>query len=69
MFVGHYKCVNSPEEFYSKKRESLDFPSQVEVNKKRYMLSKTYHVASESKYKDLIDVAKKNSIQYDIEVK
>lgn len=69
MFVGHYKCVNSPEEFYSKKRDSLDFPSQVEVNKKRYMLSRTYHVASESKYQNLIESAKKNSIPYNVEVK
>lgn len=46
----------------------LDFPTQVEVNKKRYMLARTYHVASESRYNDLIEMAKKNSIQYGIKL-
>lgn len=68
MFVGHYKCVSSPEEFFSEKRDTLDFPSQVEVSKKRYMLARTYHIASESKYENLIEMAKKNSIQYGIKL-
>lgn len=68
MFVGHYKCVSSPEEFFSEKRDTLDFPTQVEINKKRYMLARTYHIASDSKYNDLVDMAEKNSIQYGIKL-
>jgi hypothetical protein len=48
MFVGHYKSVNSVEEFISNKRDNLDFPAQVELSSKRYILIKTYQVASDS---------------------
>ena len=68
MFVGHYKCVSSPEEFYSTRRNSLDFPSQVEVNKKRYMLARTYHIASDSKYDQFVEAAERNSIPHGIEI-
>lgn len=69
MFIGHYKCVNSPEEFFSKQRDTLDFPAQVEINKKRYTLTRTYHVASKSKLKRLTEMAEKNSIPFDVEIK
>lgn len=68
MFVAHYKSVNSPEEFYSEKRDSLDFPTQVELNRKKYLLNTTYQVNSESRYNQLIEMAKKNNIQYNIKV-
>lgn len=68
MFVGHYKSVNSPEEFFSNKRSSLDFPAQVEKSGKRYTLIKTYQVFSESKYNELLEMAKNNSIKTNIEV-
>lgn len=69
MFVGHYRSVNSPEEFYSEKRDSLDFPTQIEVNKKRYSLIRTFHIASDSKYNDLVEMAKKNNISYGVKIK
>jgi hypothetical protein len=68
MFVAHYKSVTSPEEFYSEKRDSLDFPTQVELNRKKYLLNTTYQVNSESRYNQLIEMAKKNNIQYNIKV-
>jgi hypothetical protein len=68
MFVAHYKSVTSPEEFYSEKRDRLDFPTQVELNRKKYLLNTTYQVNSESRYNQLIEMAKKNNIQYNIKV-
>lgn len=68
MFVGHYKSVNSPEEFLSNKRESLDFPAQVELSGKRYLLTKTYLITSDSKYSDLIQMAKNQSIKTEIKI-
>lgn len=68
MFVGHYKSVNTPEEFYTEKRESLSFPAQVEVSGKRYSLSRTYHVVSDSKYEELKDMAKKNNVDFGVKL-
>lgn len=68
MFVGHYRCVNSPEEFFSEKKESLDFPTQVEVESKRYMLMRTYQFASESRYQELKDMAQKNNIKFGVKI-
>jgi len=68
MFVGHYKSVNSVEEFISNKRDNLDFPAQVELSSKRYILIKTYQVASDSKYNELIEMAKNNSIKTEINI-
>lgn len=68
MFIGHYKSVSSPEEFFSQKRDKLDFPTQVELNKKKYLLHTTYQVNSESRYKRLVEMAKKNNILYDVKV-
>lgn len=68
MFVGHYKSVDSPQEFISKLRDALDFPAQVEKSGKRYTLIKTYQVVSDSKYQELLFMAKNNSIKTEIEV-
>lgn len=69
MFIGYYKSISSPEEFYSDRRNSLDFPTQVELNKKKYSLTHTYQVETESSYIKLVDSAKRNNIPYDIKVK
>ena len=37
MFIGYYKSVNSSKEFYSIKREDLNFPMQVEYKGDRYL--------------------------------
>jgi hypothetical protein len=68
MFVAHYKSVSSPEEFFSEKRETLDFPTQVEMNKKKYSLDTTYQVDSDSMYSQLVDMAQKNNIAYGVKV-
>lgn len=68
MFVAHYKSVNSPEEFFSERSENLNFPMQVELNKKKYLLSTTYQIVSDSRYDQFIEMAKKNNIQYGIKV-
>lgn len=68
MFVGHYKSVSSPEEFFSQQRDKLDFPTQVELNKKKYLLYTTYQVNSKSRYNQLVEMAQKNNILYDIKV-
>jgi hypothetical protein len=68
MFVAHYKSVSSPEEFYSEKRETLDFPTQVEMNKKKYSLNTTYQVESDSRYNQLVNMAEKNNIPYGVKV-
>jgi hypothetical protein len=68
MFVAHYKSVSSPEEFFSEKRETLDFPTQVEMNKKKYSLNTTYQVESDSRYNQLVNMAEKNNIPYGVKV-
>lgn len=68
MFVAHYKSVSSPEEFYSEKRTTLDFPTQVEMNKKKYSLNTTYQVESDSRYNQLVNMAEKNNIPYGVKV-
>lgn len=69
MFIGYYKSISSPEEFYSDRRNTLDFPTQVEFDKKKYSLTYTYQIDTESSYAKLVDSAKRNNIPYDIKVK
>lgn len=68
MFIGHYKSVNSPEEFFSCKRESLDFPTQAEHKGKRYLLTNTHFADSPSKEKRLKEYAKNNGIDFDVSI-
>lgn len=68
MYIGHYKSVSSPEEFYAKGRDTLDFPAQIELKGKRYLLNQTYQVSSESQYKNFINYAKSLNVEYDVEV-
>jgi 16S rRNA U1498 N3-methylase RsmE len=68
MYIGHYKAVNSSQEFYSSIRESLDFPTQVEHNKERYLLQSTYAVPSNSMYKRIVQRATELGIPKDIKV-
>jgi hypothetical protein len=44
-FIAHYKAVNTANEFYSKKRSSLDFPTQLQYKSERYTLHSTYVIA------------------------
>jgi hypothetical protein len=68
MYVGHYKSVSQGKEFFSKKRNTLDFPTQVEFNQQRYLLFTTYAVPSNSIYKRLIDRANELNIDSDVEI-
>ena len=68
MFIGHYKSVNSPKEFYSEKRNSLDFPTQVELMGERYLLNSIIQIATSKQQKGLYEVAKKNNINTDVKV-
>lgn len=68
MFVGHYKSVLTSEEFYSKKRESLDFPTQVEFNGQRYLLKATYIASTQIQEDNIIDTAKRYGIKFNVEI-
>lgn len=68
MFIGHYKSVNSPEEFFSSIRESLDFPTQVEFNGKRYLLNATHHADTKSQLANIESYAKSNGISCGVNV-
>lgn len=52
-FIAHYKSVNTANEFYSKKRSSLDFPTQLEYKSERYTLYTTYIVSGLSQEKKI----------------
>jgi hypothetical protein len=67
MFIGHYKSVNTSEEFYSTEKEDLNFPTQVEYKSNKYLLTKTIQISSSLK-RNLIDAAKRFSIDYDVKV-
>lgn len=67
MFIGYYKSVNSSEEFYSKKKEDLNFPTQVEYKGIRYLLTKTIQI-SPSTEKNIILMAKKYGIDFDVAI-
>ena len=67
MFIGYYKSVSSSREFYSKKREDLNFPMQVEYKGDRYLLNKTIQVSSRNE-KKLQEAAEKFGIEYDVRI-
>lgn len=68
MFIAHYKSVSSPEEFFSSERETLDFPTQVERNGKRYLLNNTYQFTTKSQKTRLTNFAKENEIDFGVEL-
>jgi hypothetical protein len=67
MFIGYYKSVSSSKEFYSKKREDLNFPMQVEYKGDRYLLNKTIQVSLRNE-ENLKEAAKKFGIEYDVRI-
>jgi len=69
MYIGHYKSVVSSSEFFTLERESLDFPTQVEMNGERYSLLRTITVGTPSSRSAVQKMAQKYSIPYDIEIK
>jgi len=61
-FIGHYKCVDSPDQFYSIPRQELDFPTQVIKNNKSYLLFTTIQVSTSSQENKLHELAKQKNI-------
>jgi hypothetical protein len=68
MFIGYYKSVSTSREFYSSKREDLNFPIQVEYNGDRYLLTRTIQVSSKSQEKNIKTAAENYGIEYDVRI-
>lgn len=68
MYVAHYKSVSQSKEFYSQKRLTLDFPTQVELAGERYLLQTTYTIPSEAVHNRLLKRAEELGIQKDVKI-
>jgi hypothetical protein len=68
MFVGYYKGVGQPKEFYSEKRHSLDFPTQVELEGIRYLLTYTIQVTSSKQEENIVNLAKNSGTKYNVRI-
>jgi len=68
LYIAHYKSVSSATEFYSKVRDTLDYPTQVEHNKERYMLNFTYIINGQTQLKNFKDRIKSLGIEIDVNV-
>lgn len=69
MYIAHYKSVNSSKEFYTQKRQNLDFPTQVQMNNERYMLNATYIVSAKTMYEKIKARAEELNVPFGIEIK
>lgn len=61
-FIALYKCVSSPEEFYSEIRDSIDYPTQVMYKSNNYTLVSTMIITSSKQEKRLVDLAQERNI-------
>lgn len=68
MYIGHYKSVNSAEEFFSSKRKSLDFPTQIEYKGKRYLLTTTHMASTKKQEQNIKNRAKELNIPFGIKL-
>lgn len=68
MFIAHYKSVSSSDEFYSEKRDALDFPTQVEYNSERYSLIRTIQVFTSAQEKRVLETANNYGIKCGVRV-
>lgn len=68
MYIAHYKSVQTKEEFYSERRESLNFPTQVEFSGQRFSLYTTYLASSPSQQKNLERTAEKYGIKFNVKI-
>jgi hypothetical protein len=68
MFIGHYKSVASPKEFYSEKKHTLQFPMQVDLNGEKYLLNNTIQIGSSKQEEGLKKAAEKNSVQHSVKI-
>jgi hypothetical protein len=67
MFIGYYKSVNSSEEFYSEKKDDLNFPTQIEYKGIRYLLNKTIQISSSTE-KHVIETAKRLGVDFNVKI-
>ena len=68
MFIGYYKAVGQPKEFYSEKRKTLDFPMQVELDGLRYLFVYSIQISYSTQESNLEKVAKNNGIKYNVRI-
>lgn len=68
MYIAHYKCVNQSKEFFSERRNSLDFPTQVAMGGDRYLLYTTYTVPSSSILNRILERADELGIQKNVSI-
>lgn len=68
MYIGHYKSVNSANEFFSSKRKSLDFPTQIEYKGERYSLTATYIAVTKSQENNIKNRAKELGIPFSVKL-
>ena len=68
MYIALYKSVNSATEFYSKVRDTLDYPTQIEHEKERYTLNSTYIINGQTQLKNFKDRIKSLGIEIDVSV-
>lgn len=68
MYVAHYKSVHSASEFFSSKRKTLDFPTQVEHKGDRYLLHATHIVATKTQESNIKSRAKELGISFGVKL-
>jgi len=68
MYIGHYKAVNSANEFFSEQRKDLDFPTQISYKKERYSLFATHMVSTPKQLKNLQSRAKQYGIKTNVKI-
>lgn len=68
MYIGHYKSVNSTNEFFSSKRKDLNFPTQVEYKGSRYLLHATHIAATKSQENNMKTRAKELKIPFNVKL-
>jgi hypothetical protein len=68
MYIGHYKAVNSSQEFYSEIRKDLDFPIQAKYKGQSYLLFVTYMAPSPSQQNNINKRARELNIPSNIPV-
>jgi len=68
MYIGHYKSVNSANEFFSAKRKDLNFPTQIEYKAERYSLHATYIAATKNQESNIKNRAKALNIPFGVKL-
>lgn len=67
-YIALYKCVSTPEEFYSETRPTMDYPTQVMYRSKNWLLSTTMLVSSSLQEERLLASARQRNIETNVKV-